>query len=123
MANQYSTNVWLVGMVVNSHVTGNGLLSVTLKCKDHSTTPITITCLSSNTPERLLQCRVGNTIAAYGFITMARDRHSKKLVMTIFILKVEVILMTNKETDVIESIDNNNPDLVLGDTNKKGQLK
>lgn len=120
---QCSSVVFVLGMVVNCHVMGNNFLSITLKARDVTSMPILLTCMALNTPTNLMIYRNGNTIVGQGYLTTAIDKHNKRIVMTVFFQKAEVLLMSSKETDVIEQIDNNNPDLVLGQTNKKGELK
>lgn len=123
MEKRCSSSVFVLGKVVNCHVAGNSFLSVTLKARDPSSMPILLTCLALNTPTNLMVYRTGNTVIAQGYLTTATEKHTKRAIMTVLLQRGEVMLLSSKDTDIIEKIDDNNPDLVLDQTNMKGQLK
>lgn len=123
MAKNNASVVYMFGEVVNCHPTQHNTLSVTIKLDEATSHPMLATCLAPNTPEKLMALSLGNHVAVHGIITQAIDKHSRRLVMTVFILSVEVTKLSLKTADLIESVDNNNPDLVLEQTNRKGELK
>lgn len=119
-----SSVVMLTGRVVNQHQLSDYYLSVHIQIKTPKGKEV-VNCLSTmaKVESVLLALRKGNVVSIKGYLTSYRRRYAIDKIPVVAIEEVKVLKVATLKADAIEELDNLNPESIIGETNKKGELK